>query len=187
MINNDQLQMKQKRMKMRTELIQKHKLAILAVILLIMGFKHPMHVTVTEVEYDKESKAIEMSMHIFVDDLEKHIRLLEKNEALEILELNEVDRNQVLNKYFVNNVLLKVNEKSQTTNYLGHEVEGEALWVFMEVEDVKKLKTLEITNMTLLELYDDQANLIHFEHEGEVYSEKLDNSTSMVRYDLADL
>ena len=174
-------------MKMRIELIPKHKLAVLAVILLIMGFRHPMHVTVMEVEYDKESKAIEMSMHVFADDLEKHIRLLEKDESLEILELNENDRNQVLSKYFVENVLLKVNQKGQTTDYVGHEVEGEAIWVFMEVADDKKLRTLEITNRTLLDLHDDQANLIHFEYEDEIYSEKLDNSTPTARYDLADL
>ena len=174
-------------MKIRMELIQKHKLAVLTVILLSMGFRHPMHVTVMEVEYDMKSKAIEMSMHVFADDLEKHLRLLEKDESLEILELNEDDRNQVLSKYFVENVLLKVNQKDQTTKYLGHEVEGEAIWVYMEVGNVKKLKTLEITNRTLLELYDDQANLIHFEHEDEIYSEKLDNSTSTARYDLADL
>ena len=100
-------------MKMRMELIQKHKLAVLAVILLSMGFRHPMHVTVMDVEYDMKSKAIEMSMHVFADDLEKHIRLIEKEESLEILELNEVDRNQVLSRYFVENVLLKVNQKDR--------------------------------------------------------------------------
>lgn len=174
-------------MKIGTDLIPMNKLAVLAVFFLITGFRHPMHVTVTEVEFDKESKAIEMSMHVFTDDLETHLRFIENNESLDIIELNTEARDQLLKTYFVKEVKLKVNGKNYLTSYLGHQVEGDALWVFMEVPSIKKLKTLEIKNTTLLDLYDDQANLIHFEYEGEIYSEKLDKETLVARYDIENL
>ncbi len=174
-------------MKIRTELIPMKSLAILAVIFIIVGFRHPMHVTVTEVAYDKQSKAIEMSLHVFTDDLEKHIRHIEKDDGLDIIELNTAARDQLLKVYFVREVTLKVNGKNYETSYLGHQVEGDALWVFMEVTNIKKLKILEVSNNTLLDLFDDQANLIHFDYEGDIYSEKLDKETSVARYDIANL
>lgn len=174
-------------MKLGKEFISMSKLAVLTVILLITGFRHPMHVTVIEVEFDKEAKAIEMSMHVFTDDLEKHLRFIEKDETLDIIEINTEARDQLFRTYFVKEVKLNVNGKDQVTSYLGHQVEGDALWIFMEVPNIKKLKTLEIKNTTLLDLYDDQTNLIHFEYEGAVYSEKLDKETLVARYDIASL
>lgn len=164
-----------------------NKIAVLAVLFLITGFRHPMHVSVTEVEFDKESKAIEMSMHVFIDDLETHLRFIEKDETLDIIEINTEARDSLLSTYFVKRVALKINGKDYLTSYLGHQIEGDALWIFMEVPNIKKLKTLEIKNTTLLDLYDDQANLIHFEYEGEVYSEKLDIETLVARYDVESL
>ena len=174
-------------MKMKTKLTPMHKLIVLAVILSIMGFKHPMHVTVTEVEFDKTSRTVEMSMHVFSDDLEKYLKLIERDEELDITELSMEAKDQLLNAYFVEQVSLKINGKDFTPSYLGHKVEGDAIWVFLEVQNIKKIKILEITNTTLFDLYDDQANLIHFEYEGEIYSEKLDSSRTTARYELENL
>jgi hypothetical protein len=174
-------------MRIGKELIPMHKLLVLAVVLLITSFKHPMHVTVLEVEFDEESKAVEMSMHVFADDLEDHLKIIKKNNELEILELNEEQRNKLLSEYMVRYMAMKINEKEQVIVYVGHEVEGEALWVFLEVKNVKKIKTFEIENSVLIDVFDDQANLIHFEHEGEVYSEKLDRKVTRAKYDLSNL
>jgi len=164
-----------------------NKLVVLAVIMIITGFKHPMHVTVTEIEFDKNAKAIEMSMHVFRDDLETEIRQLLNEGDMEILELNESKRDEVLGKYLKQQVKIKVNGKDIEISYLGHQVEGEAIWAFMEVPNIKKLKTLEIENNTLLDLYKDQANLVHFEYSGEVYSQKIDNGMKSAHYNIEDL
>jgi hypothetical protein len=174
-------------MRIGKELIPMYKLMVLAVFLFLTSFKHPMHVTVLEVEFDEEDKAVEMSLHVFADDLEDHLKIIKGNDDLEILELKEEQRNQLLSEYFISHVTLKINEKEQVTTYLGHEIEGDALWVFLEVGNVKKMKTLEIENSILTDIFDDQANLIHFEYEGEVYSEKLDKKTTMAKYDLDNL
>jgi len=174
-------------MKLIVELIPKYKLVVLAVILLSMGFRHPMHVTVTEVEYDQSSKAVEMSIHVFWDDIERHIKLIQNDDQIDLMELSEETRDQLLKAYFVKQVGLEVNGKEYSPSYLGHEVEGEAIWVYMEVPNLKKLKVLEVRNTILFDIYDDQANLIHFEHDGEVYSEKLDKGNVSVLYELANL
>ena len=174
-------------MKVRTKFIPMNKLIVLVVIFSIVGFRHPMHVTVTEVEFDKASRTVEISTHVFLDDLEKHLRLLEKNEELDIIELDEKVRDQLLGTYFINQIGLNINGKDFAPNYLGHQIEGEALWAFLEIPGIRKLKILQIKNNILLDLYDDQANLIHFEYEGEVYSKKLDNATNVAKYELANL
>lgn len=174
-------------MGMRTKLIPMQKLIMLTVILVIMGFRHPMHVTVTEVEFDKVSRTIEMSMHVFSDDLEKYFKVTEKNDELDITELSIETKEQLLSAYFIEHVRLNVDGKDVMPSYLGHKVEGEAIWAFLEVSNIKKMKILEVKNTVLLDLYNDQANLIHFEYEDEIYSEKLDNANSTARYELIKL
>jgi hypothetical protein len=174
-------------MKLIVELIPKYKVVVLTVILLSMGFKHPMHVTVTEVEYDQSSKSIEMSIHVFWDDIERHIRRIKNDDQLDLMGASQEGRDQLLKTYLGAQVKLNINERQYTPSYLGHEVEGEAIWVFMEVSNVKKLKVLEVSNTILFDIYNDQANLVHFEHDGDVYSEKLDKGNKNVVYDLANL
>ena len=70
---------------------------------------------------------------------------------------------------------------------LGHEVEGEAFHVYVEVSGIKRLKTLEISNATLIDIYDDQINLIHFEHNGKTYTERIDKGQRSANYVIAEL
>jgi hypothetical protein len=50
---------------------------------------HPIHVSVTEIEFDEKDKALEIMMRIFIDDLEVALRQDQKDPVLDILNTQE--------------------------------------------------------------------------------------------------
>ena len=135
---------------------------------------HPIHVSICEIEYDQDNKALEMTMRIFLDDLEKEIRLMKKDPEMDLTNLkNGQNLDQILQEYLLEKFRVSVNDKKSVYNYIGHEIEGDAVFCYMEISKVKKLKSVEVYNATLTDLYEDQTNLVHIEVAGEIRSMRL--------------
>ena len=49
-------------------------------------FFHPIHVSVTEVEYNEKSKSLQIISRIFIDDLELSVQRQMKQESLDLIE-----------------------------------------------------------------------------------------------------
>ncbi|MTI21425.1 hypothetical protein E1176_10380 [Fulvivirga sp. RKSG066] len=149
----------------------------LSAVLLTGSFLHPIHVSVTDIEYDEDRKALEIASHIFLDDIEKHIRIIKKERYLDILKPDK-DRttDDLISEYLKDRIAINVNGKPEEYKYLGFEREAGAIYVYMEVEKVRKLKSLEIRNEVLLDLYEDQINLVHVKVDGKIRSLKLEEN-----------
>jgi hypothetical protein len=125
------------------------------------GEMHPMHVSVTEIDYDEKEHELEIMMRIFVDDLERAIQNENEKPELDIVNASESDKRTIIKTYLEKHFSLSLDHKLQTTKYLGQEIEGEAMICYIQVPGVKKWKTIEVTNSSLMHLYDDQSNLVH--------------------------
>ena len=135
---------------------------------------HPLHVSVCEIEYDKESKALEIIQRIFVDDLEREIRLDLKQPELDItLPDNGLTLDQMAEAYLKKRLKFEVNGKTSDYNYLGHEIEGDAVLCYIEIEKVKKLKSIKVYSGILSDVFDDQVNIVHVEVDNRIRSMKL--------------
>jgi len=143
---------------------------------------HPIHVSICEIEYDRNNKALEMTLRIFIDDLEKEIRLNRNEPELDITDLPEgVDLDEILKTYLNKNFQVSVNDKDQEYTFIGHEIETDAVFCYMEITKVKKLKSIEIDNSILTNLYDDQTNLVHIEVDGKIRSMRMVRSETRDR------
>ncbi|MEP1096855.1 MAG: DUF6702 family protein [Cyclobacteriaceae bacterium] len=147
---------------------------ISTVLFVVQSLLHPFHVSVSEVKYKEEEKAIQISVRIFLDDLEVAIQEYSGNKTLDItLKENWELISENLGKYIPEKFKI-YNEKGELeVNYLGAEIEGEVMWAYMEIEKVKKLRTITIRNSLLHETFDDQENLIHFRAFDKVKSARL--------------
>ncbi|MDH5367367.1 MAG: hypothetical protein OEW67_10290 [Cyclobacteriaceae bacterium] len=151
----------------------------LAVMILLTSFRHPMHVSVTEIEIDTTEKSLKVITHIFMDDIEKSYRTVKKNNELDITdEKVKPDFKNFLESYFLKNIVLSVNGKMVEVTFLGYEEEGDGLWCYLEAVKVKKVKTLEVKNTILIDEFEDQANLVHVEKNKKIKSAKLDRKTT---------
>jgi hypothetical protein len=142
---------------------------------LILSF-HPIHLSITEVDHNEKSKALQITSRIFIDDLELSIRSKVNEEELDILEPGKGRTTDELVKAYLNDVIkFKVDKKAVKINYLGHEIEGPAMICYVEIENVKKFSTIEVTNKVNLETHDDQSNLVNVNYKGKVKSLRLTN------------
>jgi hypothetical protein len=134
---------------------------------------HPFHVSVSDIKYKEEQKVIQISTRIFLDDLEVALRTFSGNEKLNITAKEEWDFvNEQLGKYVLENLKLSNEKGEMETKYIGAEIEDEVIWIYVEIEKVKKLKTVKVWNSMLTESFDDQENLVHFRAYNDVKSER---------------
>ena len=137
---------------------------------------HPIHLSITEVEHNEKSKAIQITMRIFIDDLELSIRKKINDEDLDLLEPGKGrTTDELVKNYLAEMLKVKVDKKLMKVNYLAHELEGPAMICYVEIENVKKFTTIEITNRVILETHDDQSNLVNVNYKGKVKSLRLTN------------
>jgi hypothetical protein len=134
---------------------------------------HPIYISMAEVEYKEKEKRIEIAVKIFSDDLQKVISR-DEGEVVEIATKREhKDANKYIIKYLKKNFkLFTSNEKELEWEYVGRELdknEAFALWVFMKVDKVKKLKGLKLYNNILIDFKDGQTNKISFRKDKGTY------------------
>ena len=144
------------------------------VITIFFSYLHPFHVSVCDVDFKEESKSIQVSQRIFLDDLEKAL-----NEKYDINiaiddKSTESYRDSIIQVYLFETLNLIIDGKVRNRNYIGNEIEEDAMWCYIEYEGIKKFETLEMTNRVLLETFDDQANIVHFSYGESEKSVKLD-------------
>lgn len=148
-----------------------------------LGSLHPFHVSVCDVEYNRESKALQFTHHIFLDDFEEALKK-KYDSSLDITKpKNELERDSYVKTYLMDNFTVEVNGKSQDSNYLGHELEEGAMYCYLEIRNVKKLKTLSVKNTLLTDTFDDQINLVHVKVDGKTKSLKLDKKNASGKLD----
>ncbi len=141
-------------------------------------YAHPIHVSVTEIEFDEKDKALEIMMRVFIDDLELSLRNSLNQPELDILNpKNGVTIDQLVSNYLKNHFKITLDNKPQKTTYLGHERESEAFIFYIEVSNVKKWKTITIQNDIIIATHDDQSNLVHVTVKDKIKSLRLTKNT----------
>ena len=139
---------------------------------------HPMHVSVTEIDFDEKDKELEITSRIFIDDLEKTLQNQLKQPELDLLNpKNGLTIDQMASQYLGQHIKVSLDGKPQKIEYLGHERDGEALIFYIIVNKVKKWKTIQIFNDVITATFDDQSNLVHVTVNEKVKSLRLTRDT----------
>jgi len=127
----------------------------------IAATAHKFYVSTTNVEYVQKKQTIQVISKLFIDDIEdvlqarygKQVSLATKKETKE--------DEKLLEKYILDKLKINVNGKETKPIYIGREYETDVVKVYMEIEGVSTLQTLEIENKALMELFEEQQNIIH--------------------------
>jgi hypothetical protein len=134
---------------------------LIALPMQLAAWVHPMHVSVTEIEMNDKEKRLEVMMRVFVDDLEVTLRRNFKQPELDVLEPKGQSLDELMQSYLKPRFQVSLDGKAQVIKYLGHERDHEAFIFYIEVEKVKKWKSIQVQNSIITEIYDDQSNLVH--------------------------
>lgn len=149
---------------------------LLVLIPLLFTQLHPFHVSVCDIEFRKESKSVQVSQRIFLDDLEQ---ALSKKFGINMIIDNESTatfRDSLIQVYLLENLNITFDGKEKKRVYVGNEFEEDAMWCYLEYSGINKFNSIAVKSTVLLETFDDQANIIHFKYEEFEKSIKLDRT-----------
>jgi Domain of unknown function (DUF6702) len=131
--------------------------------LFLLMVYHPLHVTLTSIDYNSLDEKCEITIKIFSDDFEI---ALEKysNQDLNINSVEETKNiEEIITSYIENNFSIIFDDKKHDLMYISKENNHEATWLKFEI-GISDFQTINIQNNLLLNVYDDQKNLIIFKN-----------------------
>src|SRR5580693_6868155 len=109
--------------------------AMISIFYFLVLFLHPIHASVSEINYSEKDKALQITSRIFVDDLESGIRNKRKEPELDILlPKNGMTTDELVSEYLKDHFKVKLDGKLQKLKLLGHEKEESAIICYIEIE-----------------------------------------------------
>lgn len=124
---------------------------------------HEFHVSRCLVEYNTKDQAVQITLNIFIDDLESALAEQGAKELFIGTEREVEKADQYIAKYIEQRLFLSINETDFEYEYLGKETSDDlaSIWCYLEIEGIQDLQKISISYSLLMELYDDQKNIIN--------------------------
>lgn len=145
---------------------------------------HPFFVSLVEINHNAKEADLEISVRIFTEDFEK---TLQKYSTAKIDVLNPPNPgflDSQIGAYIGQKLKLRINGRPVTLKYLGHEVQKESVWAYLEVPGTKSLNKLEVECSLLYDFEASQSNVLHVKAGAFEKSTKLDNPHTTAAFDV---
>ena len=120
---------------------------------------HDFHVTHTTFHYNDQSKSMEITIKVAIEDLEKSIKN-RYSKKLDCFEDNQENKNQekIIGEYFRNNLTLSADQNIQEYQWVGTEASNNLhdIYLYLEIPNYDKKENIEsitIKNTLFLNLY----------------------------------
>lgn len=132
--------------------------------LLIAGLSvlHPLHITYTSIEINRENDSISLSHKFFTDDFSLlFYHLFEKQVEPKMNQDFSMAELDLIKTYLSYRFVLVAGTDTISLNYHRKDQDDESLWLFFKgrLPD-NGAKALSVQNQLLLDLYEDQTNLV---------------------------
>lgn len=134
----------------------------------IFASAHKYYVSTTQVEHIEEKNVLQVITRINADDLE---RILQEryDEDLKLTSINEnEDVRTYIVKYLNDKLIFRVNSQRRPYTFIGKEYDNDEVVCYLEIKDVNKISTLEISNEVLFDLFSEQKNVIKTNIKSEI-------------------
>jgi hypothetical protein len=135
---------------------------------------HPIHVSTTNISYNKQENKLEVICTIFTDDFEAAlVKQYHKKTDLNKAEMHAA-MDVLVKKYVTTYLQIKTGVTPLNLNYIGFEINKEAADVYFESDKIPAVKKVDVDVSLLHNLFVDQINIVHITVGGVRKSEKLD-------------
>jgi hypothetical protein len=135
---------------------------------------HPIHVSTTNISFNKQDNKLEIICTIFTDDFEAAlVKQYNKKTDLNKAEMHAA-MDVLVRNYIASHLQIKISPSALPLNYLGFEINKEATDVYFESDVIPVVKKIDVDDSLLHNLFDDQINIVHITVNGIRKSEKLD-------------
>ena len=142
----------------------KKTLALLFAFIFLSSFTsedHETYLSVTEIEYNQESKNLQIISRVFIDDLENVLSKRYQKDISLSYENDLADHKELISRYLGQKFKMTVDGKAKKIKFLGSKFDADQIVLFIEVENVNDFQKVWVENLVLTDLFDSQKNIVH--------------------------
>lgn len=143
---------------------------------------HKYYLSLTEVHVNTEKHTLDVSSKLFIDDLETELNKISGKKVDLTASGKTKETEKLLFNYLQNNFRINVGGKLQQLEYVGYEIENDAVWCYLEVAEFKGKGTVSILNTLLYDGFPEQTNLINVTWNGVSKSARLSNPEKLAEF-----
>ena len=144
---------------------------------------HPFYIAMTDINYNKQDKALEISVRIFTDDFENALRKQHTNVNIDILHpANQEQMNGFVKDYIQQNLHIAIDNEPATISFAGYEQQQESIWAYFEIKNIAQVQKLAINNALLYDYSKEQSNMIHVKVNDKEQTTKLNYPDKMASF-----
>ena len=130
---------------------------------------HKYYNSITKIEIDDNEKLLKIHTQLFVDDFEQLLKERYNMSSLVFSNLSEKEK-EIVKNYVTKKMQIKINRSPVELMYLGCEVEGELLYIYLESETSEVVKRIDVENKLLQDLFTEQHNTVDVSYKNKVKS-----------------
>ncbi len=151
--------------------MNRFKKGFLILVLPLFAFTvaHKFYLSVTNISYSKKDDALQITTRIFIEDLEKVLE--ERYDIKTHLDTDKESKlaNEYIEKYLKTKFILQIDGKNKIYDFLGKKYDADIVICYMEVPKVglPKIKSIQIQNEVLTDIFDEQQNVVHYKINGK--------------------
>ena len=123
---------------------------------------HEFHISKCVIEYAEAEAALQVTMYVFIDDLELALAEQATDQLFICTEKEHEEAETFMAKYFDQHFKIFIDKQPVALSFLGKEISEDfiAAWCYLEGTNVETIQSLTIQNSILVDQFDDQKNII---------------------------
>jgi len=134
----------------------------------LTSVNHKYYLSVTDVVYNEEQKAVQIITRLFYDDLEDALNERYEQDLRVEATADQAVLDTYLKKYLDKKLTFEINGEPRTFTFIGKEYEDDQVVCYLEIENVTTVETIAINNLVFTDVFSDQKNMVHT----DIYNKK---------------
>src|SRR6185312_12555530 len=107
---------------------------------------HPYYISVTEINYGKQEKQLQIDCKIFTDDFENALKMV-YNKQVDLYHPKDTALiNKQIANYVTSHLKISIDKNNIPLHFEGYEIEGEAAWCYFSAACSQQPKNIDVLN-----------------------------------------
>jgi hypothetical protein len=125
---------------------------------------HAFHLSKAEVFYNENNRSMEVSLHLFIDDLEAAMQNSGYPNPYISTSKEVENADSLISHYLTQHFGMAVDGSTVHFDFLGREDSDDllAIWCYLEGKEISTPKEIKMQNKLLIDLFNDQKNIVSF-------------------------
>jgi hypothetical protein len=125
---------------------------------------HPIHISKCQIEHDIDSRHLQITLHVFIDDLELKMKENGMDSLYLGTEFESADADRLVGKYIQEHFRIVVDNEVVELQFLGKEMTDDyaAFWCYFESDIPINQSNMQVAYDLLMDLHEDQKNILNF-------------------------